>query len=406
MTIRTTNKDHAARKAGYASWREFINQVRRTARCEDIAARWAGLELTAAGSGWLVCCPFHPDATPSCHVSGPVFYCHGSHCDAQGDVITFARQIGNLGFEDTLFVLAEEYGLSCPDLGRHRKQRQTGRWPGKRQEAPTLPPAQAVGNPDDPREWPLAEIPEDAPMPRQGCLRVIFPKIGELSVLRATSWYPYRDLDGRLVAMVARRNRTGGGKDIYPLTWRIRPADQMGYWTVTGWPSGARKPVYGVERMSGAKPPLSLLVVEGEKTADAAAELLWREGWICLSPMGGGKAAAHADWTFLAKHYASVSDKTVIVLWPDADQPNGAHSDHCPATAWGNLVLDGVTASFGSPQDMAQHCLIRMVVPGPTLPRGWDLVDFDTLGRSHAWLRAAIANARRWNNSSFNWEMD
>ena len=143
---------------------------------------------------------------------------------------------------------------------------------------------------------------------------MIFPKIGELSVLRATSWYPYRDLDGRLVAMVARRNRTGGGKDIYPLTWRIRPADQMGYWTVTGWPSGARKPVYGVERMSGAKPPLSLLVVEGEKTAGCRGRTALAGG-LDLSVAHGWRESGGRTLTghFWAKHYASVSDKTVIV---------------------------------------------------------------------------------------------
>ncbi len=401
------NKDRAARAAGYTHWRDFIDCVRRTAQCEDIAVRWAGLVLTPGGDGWLVQCPFHPDATPSCHLSRSVYFCHSTHCDAKGDVIDFAQRIGNLSFEQTLFALAADYGLSCPDLGQDR----TRRWHGPRKEAnvPQNTPAnrfriaRAEGS-GDPRGWPLAEIPDDAPQPQRGRLRVIFPRVGELSDLQATSWYAYRNREGRLRAMIARRDRAGGGKDIFPLTWRTRPADNRGVWTVTGWPAGERKPVYGVERLATAKPPLSIIVVEGEKTADAAAALLGPDGWTCLAPMGGGQAASRADWSFLPACRGSTTDKIVLLLWPDADPTNPDRPGHCPAMDWADRVLEGLAAGFGSRQAMAAACLVRLVRPDPALPRGWDLADFNITRDSHSWLQAAIAGARRWNNRDLSWE--
>jgi DNA primase len=67
---------------------------------EVVAA--AGIELTPRGHGFVGCCPFHDDTTPSLSVSGVPdrFHCFG--CGASGDVIDFIRRRDGLGFREAV----------------------------------------------------------------------------------------------------------------------------------------------------------------------------------------------------------------------------------------------------------------------------------------------------------------
>ena len=75
----------------------------------------AGVDLRPSGHGWIGCCPFHDDATPSLSVDGVPdrFHCFG--CGATGDVIDFVGRIHNLPFRDAVALL--ESG-SLPTAGR------------------------------------------------------------------------------------------------------------------------------------------------------------------------------------------------------------------------------------------------------------------------------------------------
>ena len=55
------------------------------------------------------------------------------------------------------------------------------------------------------------------------------------------------------------------------------------------------------------------MIVEGEKTADAANRLINKVGMICLTWLGGASATGRTDWSVL-------NDREVII-WPDNDQP-------------------------------------------------------------------------------------
>lgn len=58
----------------------------------------AGIELQPRGHGYMGCCPFHEDNTPSLSVDGVPdrFHCFG--CGASGDVIDFVQRTRNLNF--------------------------------------------------------------------------------------------------------------------------------------------------------------------------------------------------------------------------------------------------------------------------------------------------------------------
>ena len=67
---------------------------------EVVAA--AGIGLTPRGHGFVGCCPFHDDSTPSLSVGGVPdrFHCFG--CGASGDVIDFVRRLEGLSFPEAV----------------------------------------------------------------------------------------------------------------------------------------------------------------------------------------------------------------------------------------------------------------------------------------------------------------
>lgn len=70
------------------------------------------VHLRRQGRDYVGLCPFHPEKTPSFHVSPEkqLFYCFG--CHAGGDVIRFVQLKENLSFAEALAQLAQRVGLS------------------------------------------------------------------------------------------------------------------------------------------------------------------------------------------------------------------------------------------------------------------------------------------------------
>ena len=59
-------------------------------------------------------CPFHKEDTPSFSVTDQYFHCFG--CGVGGDVIEFLRQYENKSFMDVLIELAEQAGVTLPNI--------------------------------------------------------------------------------------------------------------------------------------------------------------------------------------------------------------------------------------------------------------------------------------------------
>ena len=118
-----------------------------------------------------------------------------------------------------------------------------------------------------------------------------------------TRTWTYRDAEGRAVGAVARWDRRDGGKD-------VRPAARIeGGWTEAAMPTP--RPLYRLPDLL-ADSERTVLVVEGEKAADAALGALGTE--VAVTTWAGGcGAVARADWGPLQGRYVRV--------WPDADEP-------------------------------------------------------------------------------------
>jgi len=172
----------------------------------------------------------------------------------------------------------------------------------------------------------------------------------------AQTW-AYRDGNGTVLHYTARYN-TKDGKEFMPWTW------VGNRWQAKAYPEP--RPLYGLETLS--KP--AVLIVEGEKAADAARQLLG-DSYSVVSWSGGSKAFRKADW-------APVYGKRVLI-WPDADEP-------------------GVSAAKGIAQILASHCPeVKIITPDPTRPKAWDAWD----ALNDGWTREQVIDWARANVTIF-----
>lgn len=178
-----------------------------------------------------------------------------------------------------------------------------------------------------------------------------------------TATWTYRDADGRALFLVARFDLAGQGKEILPVTFGALRGRRGWQWKGPPAPSA----LYRLPDLA-ARPEAPVLVVEGEKTADAAAQLF--PDRVVVTWQGGARAARRADWTPLRGR--------AVAVWPDHDAAGrGAAADVVEA-----LRAAGA-ASVG-------------VVPVPAgWPDKWDLADPLPDGVTAHDLRALLATAER-----------
>jgi Ti-type conjugative transfer relaxase TraA len=124
--------------------------------------------------------------------------------------------------------------------------------------------------------------------------------------------YPYRGVNGDLLFYTVRMEdrNDSSSKRVLPLTYgKWKSGTGRLQWTFKGY-TGEKRPVYGQERLSG-NPGATVLVVEGEKTANAAQLKLGGESLVCVTWCGGAGAVAKTDWSVLCGRN--------VVIWPDND---------------------------------------------------------------------------------------
>ena len=241
------------------------DELRRDRDALERAIAEAGGEVLARG----VRCPFHDDRSPSGSIyrgeDGAFrFRCHGS-CEWGGDIFD---------------VEAAATGQSVGDVLRKHTASESGSAAAR----PAHRPAEAAkphrGNPTPPQK-PVYPSPE--------AVAEAMPKVRR--------WWIYRNPDSGRPELVVFRLAEPDGRKSYRQARPVR-----GGLVLEGppkpWPLYRRDAIREAERV---------VVVEGEKAADALAEL----GVAATTSPGGAGNGAHADWSPLA-------GKTAI-LWPDAD---------------------------------------------------------------------------------------
>ena len=116
------------------------------------------------------------------------------------------------------------------------------------------------------------------------------------------SW-TYRDHNGEPLFYIFRYDMDDGTKTFTPLSFST-----TGQWVKKQWP--APRPLYNLDKLT-KNPDKHVLVVEGEKAADAAS--IMQNLYVVTTWPGGAQAISKTDFTPLYNRK--------ILLWPDADTP-------------------------------------------------------------------------------------
>ena len=169
-----------------------------------------------------------------------------------------------------------------------------------------------------------------------------------------THRWTYFDGNGEVLGYVARYEPAGTRKQIIPWTY-----------TADGWGRGqwpAPRPLYRLNELE-ARPSDPVLICEGEKATDAAAQ--WAEPYVATTWPGGAQALHLAHWAVLQGRK--------ILLWPDADE----------AGAMAMLRL----------ADILRPMVAEIKIVDVTGQRdGWDAADaeFSTWPEARAWLQPRV----------------
>ncbi len=265
-----------------------------------------------------------------------------THCN--GDQVQAAKWLADrLGMPDAV-----------PKLGKGAK---------RAPRAAAKPAAPVADKPKAPKWVPVLPVPADAPPP---------PAAHEFRGLPSARW-EYRDAAGALLGVVCRFETSDGGKEIAPLTYCQHEATGKRAWRWVAW--DVLRPMYGLDRLA-AKPDATVLLVEGEKCADAAqAEL---PALAVVSWPGGSNAIDKIDWSPLHGRK--------VITWADCDAQRkkltkaekDAGADPMAQPLLPEREQPGVKAMAAIRAKLQPHCpsLWNMDIPAPgDVAGGWDVAD-------------------------------
>ena len=212
----------------------------------------------------------------------------------------------------------------------------------------------------------LAVPPDDwtpqVPAP-EGMTPPLNPRFGQLG--QANRSWVYRTEAGEIAFAVYRfdyENAKGQpAKDTIPMTYGTKNGCVGWHWKSPPAPSVCYRAPELIEDTTK-----SVLVVEGEKTADAAAKLF--PDMAVVTWQGGGNAVHKADW----RHLTARS----VIIWPDNDKPGRKAAEKVRRIAHEISATD-----------------VRIVPVPETWPEGWDLADELPGDVTVDTLRAMLAEA-------------
>lgn len=170
------------------------------------------------------------------------------------------------------------------------------------------------------------------------------------TVGQETMRFAYRDENDRLLGYVVRLETEDGHKQTLPLTY-CQNGKGLAAWKWKGF--GDITPLYGLDRLAH-KSNAPVLLVEGEKAADAAQKLF--PEMAVLSWVGGSAGVKKVDLTPLL-------NKTVV-MWPDNDDA-GAKAAATLAERFEELAE----------KEKLPSTFKIISIPHDKLPQKWDLAD-------------------------------
>ncbi|PHS13445.1 MAG: hypothetical protein COA78_06830 [Blastopirellula sp.] len=314
---------------------DFIDGLRARINIEDVIA--ARTEIKKAGAEWTGLCPFHKENTPSFSVtpSNGMYYCFG--CGSGGNVFTFVQEHDQIAFPKAIEKLAAEYGVRLPELTDEDEPKANNQAPPK------------VRSAAEEGAEKIRKIQSAAELEKKEQTPTVSAKMVKA--------YDYLDEHGAEAYQVCRMD---------PKSFRQRRRDESksGGWN---WSTkGIVRYPYCLPEII-AKPDATIIIVEGEKAADALREI----GMLVTCSSGGaGKWQAEISHWFEGRKVIILPDndpqqlhpKTLIPLFHEDGRPKHVGQDHADDVA---RKLTGIAKSIrllnlpelplkGDPFDWAQ----------------------------------------------------
>ena len=376
----TRNRDfrRSGRNPGQDQW---IADIKAALPLGDTITRISGIRFEPCSSGGKACCPFHRESTPSFFVNDSTgrYRCYGAGCGANGDVVQFIREWHSVGFGEALQLAGELAGIPRPEFWRgHASGPAVGEEPawrsvirGRSTRAPILRPATEF----------LRPVPEDVVLPVPGRRVSVHDPVRKRSIsMLPTHVHTYRSVDNSILCLVLRANARDGRKFFIQAGWKDGPEGTG--WCLVRFPKDVARPLYGLSEIQdwASRGGGRIILVEGEKTRDAAVTLLPpdRTGLLSLSAMGGGAAVRYADWSPVAETFRRLGPTgqtpVEILIWPDADIPTIGR-DGNPVDHQLRFARDAAGPALQSFRKVGKFVRFTRILPPGSVPGGWDLAD-------------------------------
>jgi len=291
--------------------------------------------------------------------------------EAGGDLISLYAAIHRIGQGKAALELGRQLGIVIPEGARPREGGDTAasRGPRDRSTGAGVGPgsgglAQVAPKTPEDRWSDAGEWPADGPP----------APVAHVIRGRPVATWCYRTAAGGITGYVHRFVTSEGGKEILPCVWSQHPSRGTA-WKWRQW--DMPRPLYRLDADSSVV-DRPVLVVEGEKCADAAAAVVKGAYWV-TTWSGGGGATFKADFTPLKGRR--------VILWPDCD----AKIDKATNAMKPEEKQPGVRAMEKVAQILlALDCDVSIVdIPRPgERPDGWDV--FDLIAESGDNAAAAV----------------
>ncbi|WP_137719336.1 VapE domain-containing protein [Methylobacillus flagellatus] len=300
--------------------------------------------------------------------------------DKGGDLISLYAYLQGLEQYQAALEVADAVGFTLPDGVIRWRAHRDAPAPKPRQIALDAKPKKIkTASP-----WvPVLPVPADAPAPH---------KAHEIRGVPQATW-AYRDAAGQLLGYIYRFVTSDGGKETIPHTYCRNSQTGQHEWRWMQLPDP--RPLYGLDRLA-AHPDAWVLLVEGEKCADAPLELI--KG-VPVSWPGGSKAVDKADFSPLAgrKVYAWADCDAKREPLSRAEKEAGADPQSKPLLPEhkqpGMKAMLQIRDKLLALEPPAEFHLID--IPAPLAkPDGWDIADAIAEGMDAQALTAFILRTR------------
>lgn len=261
-----------------------------------------------------------------------LWFRHSRNIGVGKDIINFIEYAGDVSNNEAICIFAER--VKAKNLYKFNTLVRGDSFKGKVTIKDKEPIGQAhpnqpsfIQNSHKKSPWePHNVVPYDAPK---------FDPMKDLGFwLKENNWqltdiYEYRAIDDRLLGytikfLEEKTNVLTGEvrqvKQIIPVTYCRHANGRYKRWQPKGFLSEGYKPIYRAECLGyngydlkglHKDPSKPVLIVEGEKTADAASELF--PDFCVISWLGGTSSADKVNWNLLKSRQ--------VIIWPDNDEP-------------------------------------------------------------------------------------